>query len=65
MEKKYFVSRGNCIGHYSDHMFEIFLNIEAAKNAGEIVFNGDYTVWFVNEDGEPEVKQFNPKKKEI
>ena len=54
MEKEYFVSEGNCIGRYSDHMFEIFLNIEAAKNAGEIVFNGDYTVWFVNEDGEPE-----------
>ena len=56
MEKKtycvYQVSRGNCIGHYSDYIPAArFDNIEAAKIWGNENYPEDgFSIWYVDEN---------------
>ena len=53
--KEYFVSRGNNIGHNSDMLLIFFSSAIEAENAGWYDFpDGNFTVWFIDEDGEPE-----------
>jgi hypothetical protein len=51
MEKQYFVSKGNQIGRNSDYLLYTFKSKKDAEEAGLHDFDGNYTVWTIDENG--------------
>ena len=54
-DEKYFVSKGNSYGWYSDY-YTVPLSLEHARKLIDDLL-GEGLVWFINEEGKPEVKE--------